>query len=117
MLHQPREINVATNDAHVRKGAQNQALLREVNERIEQVVDDAANPEFLCECANEDCIETLQLSMGEYEAIRASPVRFPIKAGHEVSEFEDVVAEHEDYVVVEKFGEAGEVVRRLDPRS
>jgi hypothetical protein len=88
-----------------------------VNERIEQVADDASNPQFLCECANTDCIETLQLSIAEYEAIRTSPVRFPIKPGHEFGEFETVVEEHEGYVVVEKFGEAGEVAQELDPRS
>ena len=62
----------------VEKKAQNEALLREVNERIEKVVDDAANPEFLCECADEECCEMLELSIAEYEAIRSSPVRFPV---------------------------------------
>jgi hypothetical protein len=108
---------MATNDAQARKGGQNQSLLREVNERIEQIADDAANPEFLCECANEDCVETLQLSLAEYEAIRASPVRFPINSGHDFPEFERVIEEQEGYVVVEKFGKAGEVAQELDPRS
>jgi hypothetical protein len=100
-----------------RKGAHNQALIREVNERIERVADDAAHPEFLCECANEDCVETMELSIAEYEAIRSSPVQFPIKPGHDFPEFERVVEENGRYAVVEKFGEAARIVSQLDPRS
>jgi hypothetical protein len=102
---------------HVRKGAHNQALIREVNDRIEKLAEDAAHPEFLCECANADCVEMIELSVSEYESVRSSPVRFPIKPGHERPEFERVVEEREGYVVVEKFGEAAEVVRKLDTRS
>ena len=104
-------------DSRTENGAHNQALIREVNEQIERLAHDAANPEFLCECANPDCIETLQLSIAEYEPIRTSPTRFPIKAGHENLEFERVVEESERFIVVEKFGEAAEVVRKVDPRS
>jgi hypothetical protein len=99
------------------KGAHNQALIREVNERIEQLAEDAAHPEFLCECADTDCAETIPLSIAEYEAVRSSPVRFPIKPGHDYPEFERVVEENESYAVVEKFGTAGEIAQRLDPRS
>jgi hypothetical protein len=91
--------------------------MRDVNERIRDIAAEAENPEFLCECANMDCTETIQASVAEYEAIRSSPVRFPVKSGHSQSEFERVVEEHEDYVVVEKFGDAGEVARKLDPRQ
>jgi hypothetical protein len=99
------------------KGAHNQALMREVNERIEQIAEDAAHPEFLCECADPDCVETIPLSIAEYEAVRSSPLRFPIKPGHDDTEFERVVEGDGRYVVVEKFGKAGEIAQRLDPRS
>jgi len=99
------------------KGAHNQALMREVNERIEQIAEDAAHPEFLCECADADCVETIPLSIAEYEVARSSPLHFPIKPGHDYTEFERVIEENETYVVVEKFGKAGEVAQRLDPRS
>ena len=65
---------------HAREAGQNQALMREVNERIERLGDDAANPEFLCECSNPDCIETLQLSIAEYESIRSSANSRPMSA-------------------------------------
>ncbi|HEX5469973.1 MAG TPA: hypothetical protein VFW80_13100 [Gaiellaceae bacterium] len=97
--------------------ARNQALIREVNERIEEMVGDVANLVFLCECADTDCTETLDLSITEYESIRSSPVRFPIKPGHQNPPFERVVQQDERYAVVEKIDEAGEIARELDPRS
>jgi hypothetical protein len=69
------------------------------------------------ERADPSCVETVELSLGEYETIRTSPVRFPVKPGHDYPEFERVVDENDRYAVVEKFGEAAEVVRRLDPRN
>jgi len=76
-----------------RRAAHNQALIREVNERIEQVAKDAAHPEFLCECADANCVEMIELSITEYASIRSSPVRFPVKLGHDYPEFERVVEE------------------------
>jgi hypothetical protein len=108
---------VARNDSHAAKGARNQALIREVNERIEQLADEAAHPAFLCECADSDCVEMIELSVTEYESIRSSPTRFPVKPGHVYFEFERVVEKTGHYVVVEKFGKAAEVVKELDPRS
>ena len=100
-----------------RKAAKNQALFRDVNERIEELVGEAWHPEFVCECADEHCIETLELSLAEYESIRASPIRFPVKVGHDYPEFERVVALSDGYAVVEKIGAAAEVAKTLDPRS
>jgi hypothetical protein len=114
---EPKEGNVTMKDSHAEKGAHNQALIREVNERIEKLADDAAHPEFLCECADTNCVETIELSIAEYESIRSSPVRFPIKSGHDYPEFERVVEEREHYAIVEKFGEAARIVKKLDPRS
>jgi len=104
-------------DSHAEKGAKNQALIREVNERIEKLAEDAANPEFLCECADTNCVEMIRLSIAEYESIRSSPVRFPVKLGHDYPEFERVVEDRDDYAVVEKFGEAARIAKKLDPRS
>ena len=94
-----------------RKAAKNQALFRDVNERIEELVGKAWHPEFVCECADEHCIETLELSLAEYESIRASPIRFPVKVGHDYPQFERVVALSDGYAVVEKIGAAAEVAK------
>jgi 5-bromo-4-chloroindolyl phosphate hydrolysis protein len=99
------------------KLARNQALWREVNERVKAVAETTGNMEFLCECADMDCIETVKMNLAEYEHIRSSPVRFPIALGHVYPDVENVVEENERYAVVEKVGEAGEITSRLDPRS
>jgi len=71
----------------------------------------------MCECANPDCVEMIELSVAEYESIRSSPTRFPVKPGYLYLEFERVVEENGHYIVVEVFGEAAKVVTELDPRS
>jgi 5-bromo-4-chloroindolyl phosphate hydrolysis protein len=110
---------MVTGDGGIRavKIARNQALWREVNERIVSLAETAGGVRFLCECANMDCAETLTLSVAEYEHIRSSPVRFPIKSGHDYPEFETVVEENEHYAVVQKRGKAAEVSEALDPRT
>ena len=99
------------------KGARNQALWREVNERIRLVAETSGDMEFLCECADLGCTETIKLSLGEYEHIRSSSVRFPIAVGHDFPEFENVVEENKRYAVVQKRGVAAEQAAKLDPRS
>jgi hypothetical protein len=64
-----------------------------------------------------NCVEVIELSIAEYEAIRSSSVQFPVKPGHDYPQFERVVEEHEHYAVVEKVGEAARIVAKLDPRS
>jgi hypothetical protein len=117
MLDNEERVMKEAQEDQARKAARNQALFREVNERIEELVGEAWHPEFICECADAHCEEKLELSLREYEGIRASPVHFPVKVGHDYPEFERVVAVNDDYVVVEKIGAAADVARKLDPRS
>ena len=51
------------------KGARNQALWREVNERIKAVAETSGKVEFLCECGRLECRATVDMSMG----VRADP--------------------------------------------
>jgi hypothetical protein len=99
------------------KAASNQALCREVNERIEALAETVGDLRLLCECADLECTEILSLSVAEYEHIRSSSVRFPIAIGHEAPEVENVVLLHDRYAVVEKRGKAAEVSAKLDPRT
>jgi hypothetical protein len=99
------------------KAARNQSLCREVNERIESLSETAGDLELLCECADLECTATIKLSVGEYERIRSSQVRFPIAHGHNISDIEKVVEENERFATVEKLGKAAEVSAALDPRS
>jgi hypothetical protein len=99
--------------------AQNEAMFREVNERIKDVSERTglldSGPDFICECADERCIERIRLSLGEYAALRADPRRFVVLRGH-ASDVERVVADRGAYLIVEKRGEAGEVAEREAPR-
>jgi hypothetical protein len=99
------------------KAARNQALMREVNERIEALAETAGEMEILCECADIECSETIQVSVAEYERARSSPTRFPVVVGHDFPEFEDVAEVSDGYAVVQKKGAAAEEATRLDPRS
>ena len=100
--------------------AQNEALFREVNERIEAVAHELGPDvpyEFVCECANADCTFRLQIPLRVYETIRSDPRQFVVLPDHYTPEVEDLVAEEDAYWVVCKVGEAGAYVERLNPRS
>jgi hypothetical protein len=100
--------------------ARNEALFREANESIERGLwpgEEHPAVRFRCECAQVDCGQTVQLSVGEYERIRANPKRFVMVPGHQLPEFETVVDERPGYVVVHKRGGAGKVAEQLDPRE
>jgi hypothetical protein len=98
------------------RGGKNQALFRDVNEQIKGVLH-MTYIDFLCECADMECMEIIRLKQAEYETVRTHPERFPIKPGHDVPELERVVEEHDRYVVVEKVEAAAEAARKLDPRG
>jgi hypothetical protein len=107
---------VASEDPQV-QAAQRQNLFREVNERIGELVPDGDElGELLCECIREDCTEVILLSRDEYEAVRLVPTRFLVLPDHETLELENTVETTERYVVVEKFGAAGQAAIRHDPR-
>lgn len=99
------------------KAAKNQALMREVNERIAKISEEASEIQLLCECADLSCHAVLDISMLEYESVRSSPVRFPIALGHDLPDVEQVVEQNERYAIVEKVGKAAEVSAKLDPRA
>ena len=102
-------------DARQKRMATNEALFREVNERIEVMAHQLGPDvpyEFLCECANADCTFKLVLLLSAYEAIRADPKQFVVRPLHYTPEVEELVVEEADYWVVRKQGEAGEYVRK-----
>jgi hypothetical protein len=69
-----------------------------------------------CECFDTNCIKTLEISPGEYQAIRAEPRHFAVLPGHLDADVEDVVRESDGFVVVEKIATAGVMAEALDPR-
>jgi hypothetical protein len=99
--------------------AQNQALFREVNERIRNFDYSLPPTEFVCECARTDCRRIVPMSLDEYEEIRRSPNLFLVAPGnaHVFRNLERLFQSWPRYWVVEKFGEAAIEATRLDPRS
>jgi hypothetical protein len=111
-------------DSREKRLAQNEALYREVNERIQELAkrQDATGGAshafaYFCECANHDCNLQITLPSDTYEWVRAAPNRFVVAPGHETPEIEVVIREEPDYRIVEKQGDAAEYVEHLDPRG
>ena len=106
-------------EAHQVRLARNQSLYREVNERLAALapLDTPAVLRVVCECADESCTERFDVTVEEYKAVRARPIRFLVVRGHVFPEVEDVVAEAESYVVVEKVEAGAETAAALYPFS
>ena len=98
------------------RAAKNEGLFREVNERILELEERFGEREpeesrigFVCECSRAHCTSRIELTTDEYRAVRRDPTRFVVVPGHVDPDYEQVVAETELYVVVEKFGLAGSI--------
>ena len=107
-------------DGRTERLGRNEALFREVNERIEEVSEGAGAAnwlEFLCECGRRNCLQAVRMLRSEYEAVRAAPDRFLVAPGHGQSEIERLVLRSVRFHVVEKIGDAGALAEALDPRS
>src|SRR5690242_7281632 len=104
--------------------AQNQSLFRAVNERVKELnaAFDALsrNAEWICACGNTACVEPVQLTREEYEAVRARGGDcFLIKpeVAHVVPDVEVVMERHHRYWVVQKIGLAADVAEENAPSA
>lgn len=100
--------------------AANEARLREVNEAIERGQwpgEESERVGFRCECARLGCDQVIELTIREYERVRAHPRRFVLAEDHEVPAAESVAESGAGWAVVEKGQRAGEVAQDTDPRS
>jgi hypothetical protein len=97
--------------------ALNESTFRDVNEAIE-----AGRREreglvpFVCECGTLGCTAVVELTLREYEDVRAGSRYFIVAPGHQ-SEREEVRSETERYtVIVKPEGPLGDIADRTDPR-
>ena len=103
--------------------ARNDSVFREANEQIrakgeEHTTRAGQLVPFLCECADTSCTTLLQLTLAEYEDVRADSRQFLTALGHDrVEGLVEVMFMNHTYLVVRKSGRAGEVAEGLDPRS
>ncbi|HEY7793277.1 MAG TPA: hypothetical protein VIA10_04635 [Gaiellaceae bacterium] len=109
-------------DAREERLARNEALFRDVNERVRAIAVQHGDGEphlyqFFCECSNVDCTFQLDVTLQEYESIRADATRFVVAPDHWLPEVETVVERTDRWWAVEKHGEAARLSADLDPRK
>jgi hypothetical protein len=97
--------------------AKNETVFRAANREIERAEQESGGGthrpiEVLCECGRQGCTGLITLTLAEYEDVHSQDDRFVVLRGHESPEIERVVEERADYLVVDKFGEAEEIVER-----
>lgn len=106
-------------EEHTRLGG-NEAAFRNVNEKLRAgtlLADADRLFPFRCECGLLGCNRLVELTIAEYEAVRATPTRFFLVDGHEIPETEDVIERLPRYTVVQKVEESAQVARDSNPRS
>ena len=103
------------------RAAHNQAVFREVNERVEELHDQLASrgtAEFVCECADATCAQQITVALATYERVRNDPHLFFVAPGHVRPEIEHVDEEAEGFVIVRKDDPtSARVAEQTDPRS
>jgi hypothetical protein len=99
----------------------NEALFRQVNERVAEVLtdmgDDSASIEIFCECGAKECMEKIRVGRGVYEQVRQHSARFFVVTGHAVAEVERVLENDGTYEIVEKHPEEAVIAAATDPRG
>ncbi len=110
-------------DERARRVGANEALYRQVNERIQELNETFAtltDDDFtiVCECGDLHCAEQIRVPRATYERIRANPVHFVVRPGHDARDVEHVIETHDEYAVVQKDpGAPARLAEQTDPRS
>ena len=109
-------------DERERRLALNEAMFREVNERVEDMTktfdSDSGTFEIVCECGDTACTKRLSVPTAVYERVRSDATHFLLRPGHEDATVERVIETFDSDIVVEKEGRAVQrVVEQTDPRS
>ena len=99
----------------------NEAVFREVNERIDDLADTfdlkSQQLDLVCECGDANCVQRITMTPAEYEQLRSDSHQFAVFPGHEYSDVESVVDRRKGYDVVEKTKGAPErIAEQTDPR-
>jgi hypothetical protein len=107
-------------DERVRRIGLNEAVFRQVNERIEDLAetfDLGEKLDLICECGDASCTSRIEIDRKEYEKLRSDSTTFAVVSGHEIRDVEEILERHETYDVVRKTAEdAKQVARATDER-
>ena len=100
----------------------NEAVFREVNERIEtlaETFDLGSQPlDLICECGDATCVQRIHMTHAEFEELRSDSHQFAIYPGHQEPDVETVVAHRKVYDIVKKDqGAPREIAELTDPRT
>jgi hypothetical protein len=109
-------------DERTRRIGENEAIFREVNERVRETSAtfsvETGDAQFICECGMTSCMERITMTLTEYEQVRADPTTFAIVRGHDIPDVEAVVHETDRFAVVRKHaGDPAALAAELDPRT
>ena len=110
-------------DETQRRKAANEAVFREVNERIEGLqrsfaVTQNQPLQIVCECDRLDCTSRISVALETYEGVRAHADEFFVVEGHEDSGVEEIIDTGTGYLIVRKKpGEPRQMAEDTDPRS
>jgi hypothetical protein len=109
-------------DDRLRRVGDNEALYRQVNERIKELNQGFGSITgtfaIACECGNLGCAEHLRVTPQVYEQTRADPTHFIVTPGHQTDDLEVVVAQNDDFVITEKAPlRARDLAKETDPRT
>ena len=109
-------------DERARRIGENEALFREVNEKIRSLNESfgtiTGTFTLVCECGDETCMEQITMTRRDYEALRGDPALFAVKHGHEGAGVDHVIEERGEYDVVRKSeGPPARLAEATDPRT
>jgi hypothetical protein len=102
-------------DPRLERIAKNEAVYRATNRELERAEQEGGGVadgvlEVICECGRDPCSGVITLTVSEYHRVLDQKDRFVVVPGHQTEEIERVVDDRGAYLVVDKFGEAEEIV-------
>ena len=81
----------------------NEERFRNANERLRSRLVELVGLDrvpFVCECADGECLEVVDVTIAEYESVRARPRAYLLAPGHDVRLVGRVVERNDRFVVV-----------------
>lgn len=105
-------------DERIERVARNEAVFRAINEQFRAAVPGSTRLQVVCECGSVACVEACEVTVADYESVRAHGDRFLVRPGHEIADAEVVVDRFGTFSVVRKLpGPGARVAEDTDPRA
>ena len=86
---------------------QSRSLRREVNERVAELIEgfhaegEESVMTVFCECGSDECMAPIEMTLAEYQAVRAGPVRWVISSSHIDTTADSILARRNGYALIE----------------